>query len=184
MPKFKDADGREWIVEPTLPDLRLVRSELDVNLLDFGNKHLFARLVDDQELLIDILSVILTPQIQAREMSADDFARGLRGDVLDDAIEKFLESLVGFFPRRRRRFLEAALAKTATWMDRQTDHVLTILEGPKMDQILQQGMDEIDREIDRLATSGRPSRNGSPSQDLDPTPVSASASSPGDSMRS
>lgn len=174
MPWFTDADYRTWNVELTLDEIKRVRSQLDVDLLDVGNETLFARLVQDPELIVDVLHVVLGPQCDDQRLDAVAFARGLRGDALDAASQALLEALVDFFPRRRREVLRAALAKTDRWLDATADHARSVIESDRLDTLLEQQIEAMDRQIDQKMNdlrsgSGGPSPNGGHSPASTPT---------------
>lgn len=185
MPKFVDAQGESWPVEITLPDVRRVRTALDLDLLDLSQE-IFSKLLDDPELAIDVLSVVLTPLIRERGLDADGFARRLVGDPLDAATDALLEGLIGFFPSRRRAMLTAALTKTREWMAKTKTHAMETIHSPKMDLVLEQMMKMADAEVDQAlaAISGKLRMSGSPSPPSTSNPESPSENLPAESTPS
>lgn len=176
MPKFTDADGREWLVDLTLPDVRRVKKELDVDLLD-EQRDVYVRLIDSTETLVDVISVLLTDQIKERQLDAVGFAKALRTEaVLDAATEALLEGIVAFSPRRRRAALQSLLKKTQTYMETTGHHAKTLIESDRADKVMTTMLDKMEREFEtRLkeeadSLSGKPLKSGSPSPDSDPTP--------------
>ena len=165
MPKFTDADGREWRVDVTLEEIKQVRADLEIDLLDVGSKELFARLVNDPVLIVDVLYVVLRKEADARSLDAVGFARGLRGDAVDDASRALLEALVAFFPKRRRAVLQAAVTKTNNWMEATANHAVTVIESEKMDRLLTATMEKMTQTIDQQLAelSGSSAPNGPPS---------------------
>lgn len=164
MSKFTDADGRQWSVVLTMVEIKQVRAELEVDLLDVGTQELFARLVNDPVLIVDVLHVVLKQECAARNLDAYGFARGLRGDAVDDASRALLEALIDFFPKRRRAVLQAALKKTDHWMEKTADHAVTLIESDRMDQMLDATLARMDQTIDQqiAALSGGSSLSGRP----------------------
>jgi len=155
---FRDDVNAEWTLELLRPQFRRVQAELQIDLLDIGNQQLWPRLIDDPALLVDLAWVLLREQAESREIDELEFARRLRGDALDRFADLLLEELIDFFPSRRRQMLRAALAKTRTLMARHQEHARTILDSPRLEQLVDLQLErmglEIDQEIDRLTTGG------------------------------
>lgn len=176
MSRFTDADGNDWTVTVTTVEIRQIRDELDIDLLDVGNEKLFARLTDDELLIVDVLHICCREQCQQRELDTIGFVRGLRGDVLDAASDAFLESYAAFFRKSRRSVLQAALTRSRQLMDRTADHAIQTINSERMDQLATAQMQKIDREIDEQirqaqSSSASSSPNGQPSPESPPTPA-------------
>ncbi|MGC1272798.1 MAG: hypothetical protein WBC44_03760 [Planctomycetaceae bacterium] len=174
MQTFFDADSRMWTVDISLAEIRDVKRQLGIDLLDVGNETLFARLVQDPELIVDVLHVVLGSQCDEKGVEAVTFARAMRGNTLDDASRALLESLVDFFPRRRREVLRAALRKTNRWLQTTADHARDVIESDRLDGLLQEQIAAMDREIDQRVNdlrnvSGKPSPSGGPSPAVTPS---------------
>lgn len=148
MPNFTDADGRTWTITVTKVEIDQIRAEIDVDLLDVGNERMFARLVDDDMLVIDVIHICCRDQCQREGVELLDFVRGLRGDVLDEATAAFLESYTAFFRKSRRSVLQAALTRTNQLMDRTAAHAIQTINSEKMDQLATATMQKVDRDID------------------------------------
>ena len=151
--KFKDADGDEWIVLVTVPDLKRVRKEVEIDLLELGGK-VFKRLIDDPALLVDVVSVLLTPDIEKRSLDAEGFARKLRGDALEEATRAVMESLIDFFPKGRRAAMRAALVKTDELLEKTEGHALTLIQSGKLDTLAERAIAEMDQAFEALLTPG------------------------------
>lgn len=105
---FRDVAGRDWILALTVGDLKRLRKDLGVDLLEAARGDLLSRLADDPVLLADVLAVLLAPERDAMGLSADDFRARLRGSVFDDAGACLVRALLDFFPLSQRA---AALGK-------------------------------------------------------------------------
>lgn len=151
--KFNDADGREWTVLVTVPDLRRVRKELGVDLLKMGGD-VFKRLMQEEELLVDVISVLLTPEIEKRGLDAEGFARALRGDALEEATRAVLESLIDFFPKGRRAAMRAALEKTDQLLEKTEGHALTLIRSGKLDSLAERAIAEMDQAFEAALMPG------------------------------
>lgn len=177
MSHFTDADGREWLVQFSTIEARRCKDELDVDLLDVGNERLFESLTNDECLIVDVLHVCCREQCDERGVDPVGFARALRGDVLDAAVEAFLQAYVSFFRRHRRAVLEAALTKTTTFLQRNTEQAIRLINSDKMDQLLTAKLQEMETYFDRqLAKACGPSSpDGPPSPASPPETASPSA---------
>lgn len=151
--KFNDADGQEWTVCISTPDLKRVRKVLGIDLLKLGGE-VFKRLLDETELLVDVVSVLLTPDIEKRGLDAEGFARKLRGDALDGATQAVLESLIDFFPKGRREAMRAALQKTRDLLEKTEGHALTLIQSGKLDSLAERAIAEMDQAFEAALTPG------------------------------
>lgn len=159
MKRFRDSEGREWLVSLTVDTVRRVKGTLDVDLLDLQKDSLLARLVDDPITLCDVLYVICRPEADERGITDEQFGRCLAGDVIDDATTALLEGLVDFFPRRRREVLQKALEKLKHLEDRSIQLALARLDDPELEA-------RIEREF--AAMSGEPSTSSPGSSESAP----------------
>jgi hypothetical protein len=105
---FRDAEGRAWLLALTVGDLKRLRKDLGVDLLDAARGDLLSRLADDPVLLADVLAVLLAPDLAAKDLAPDVFKAALRGPVFDDAGACLVRALLDFFPLSQRA---AALGK-------------------------------------------------------------------------
>ena len=113
MKAFKDNAGRTWQIEITTADIKRVQALVGVHLaIDTLSGDLMDRLADDAFLLCDVIYALCKPQAEAMGVSDEDFGRAIAGDVVADATDALLEELVAFFPKRRRRVVARALAKS------------------------------------------------------------------------
>ncbi len=114
MPTFTDNLGREWTIEITGIEIKLLRKELSVDLLSVFDREtgLLEKLGSDPVLLIDVISVLLTPQIQKRGMDETGFASGLVGDGLQNAIDALVAAIVFFSPPHQQAIIAAMWSET------------------------------------------------------------------------
>jgi len=125
---FTDAKNREWHLTVTIGDSMRLKRELgfDVGkLLEEGNGE-FQKLIQDEWLIIEILAVLLGPQLQSRKMltdsgdgdgskkPTDSFYDGLVGETLDDATAAFLHAVADSLPK-------STIETAATAMDRKIE---------------------------------------------------------------
>jgi len=116
MKSFTDSAGLTWEVTVNVGAVRRVRDLLGVDLMDVAGGDLLDRLADDPVLLVDVLYVLVKPQADAKDVSDEDFGRGMVGGVLDDAASALMKELLGFFPSAQRA---RALGKMARKIEAQ-----------------------------------------------------------------
>ena len=119
---WKDAEGHAYETRITVAEVRDVKTELGINLMDIATGDLLQRISEDVILLCDILYVI--NRSQAKEYGIDDvqFGRNLYGDALEEATRAFMEEMINFFPNQRtRQLLTKAMTKGQERMDKALD---------------------------------------------------------------
>ena len=119
---WKDAEGHAYETKITVAEIRDVKTELGINLMDIATGDLLQKISEDVILLCDILYVI--NRSQAKEYGIDDvqFGRNLYGDALEEATRAFMEEMINFFPHQRtRQMLTKAMTKGQERMDKALD---------------------------------------------------------------
>ena len=113
--------------------VKRVRSLLDVNLLEVVDGKLIERLAADPVLLCDVLYALVKPDADAKQVTDQDFGRGMAGDAIDLATTALLEELVDFFPQGKRRLLQKALAKLKDWEAKALGVAEQKLDSPELE---------------------------------------------------
>ena len=119
---WKDAEGHAYETKITVAEIRDVKTELGINLMDIATGDLLQKISEDVILLCDILYVV--NRSQAKEYGIDDvqFGRNLYGDALEEATRAFVEEMINFFPSQRtRQLLTKAMTKGQERMDKALD---------------------------------------------------------------
>lgn len=119
---WKDAEGHAYETKITVAEIRDVKTELGINLMDIATGDLLQKISEDVILLCDILYII--NRSQAKEYGIDDvqFGRNLYGDALEDATHALMEEMINFFPSQRtRQLLTKAMTKGQERMDKALD---------------------------------------------------------------
>lgn len=114
MSTFKDALGRDWSFSITVLEVKRLREAKQVDLLDaisHKSEQLFSALSSDPILLVDVMSILLTDQILARNLDERDFALGLVGEGLENAAEALMKELANFSGPHRGKLILAAWNK-------------------------------------------------------------------------
>jgi len=140
MASFTDNAGRTWTVRIDVGAVKAVRDALDVDLMDVVEGKLLEQLATDPVLLVDVLYVLCREQAEAQSVTDADFGRAIAGDVIDTAVDAFLEALVGFFPSRRRQLLAKARDKYRALETMILDEAERRLDSDELEQRLRQEM--------------------------------------------
>ena len=109
MSSFKDALGREWSFSITVIEVKRLRELIQVDLLDFASEkadQMFNRLATDPVLLVDLMSILLTDQIQDRGLDE-------RLSVAGGAVQDSIAAITSLTQVRAR--LERPRSQTNSW---------------------------------------------------------------------
>lgn len=105
MRTFTDNAGRTWTVQINVAAIKRVRGLAGMDLyklVDDGFQSL-AKLVSDPVQLADVLFCLVKDEADARQITDEEFGRGLAGDAITLAADAFVEELIDFFPDARTR---------------------------------------------------------------------------------
>lgn len=105
MAKFTDASGRDWDLQLTVDSIRRVRGDLGFDLAKLFTPERLGELGDDVVLQVDVLAALTVDQRTQRGVSNQDFAAGMRGQPLEDAMNALTEAAVDFLPRSRAQVM-------------------------------------------------------------------------------
>jgi hypothetical protein len=105
MKTFTDNAGRTWTVQVNVAAIKRVRGLVGIDLyklVDDGFQSL-AKLVSDPVQLADVLYCLVKDEADAKQVTDEEFGRGLAGDAIMLAADAFVEELIDFFPDARAR---------------------------------------------------------------------------------
>lgn len=113
MHQFKDSSNRPWALSVNISSVKRVRSMLGVDLLaiNVGEPPLVMQLDTDPVLLVDVLYVLLKPDLDSAGISDEQFGAALGGDAFDAAREAFWSELTDFFRGLRRAEMVSLIVK-------------------------------------------------------------------------
>lgn len=136
--RFTDAYGRSWLIEITVLEIKMLRAELAINLLGLVEResNLIGRWAQDPILLVDTISLLLTPQIRDRNLSGDEFARGLKGGFLGAANDALIEAIAVFFGDPKGSLIRAAWKKSKAMEQLGAAQAMQALDSDRIDQAL------------------------------------------------
>lgn len=138
MKTFADNAARTWAITVNVAAVKRCRDLLGINLLEIADQKgkLLERIIEDPCILCDILFVLVKPEADARNVTDEEFGRGLGGDVLDAATDALLGEIADFFPSGRREILRRILSKVKMIQQKTEKLALVKLSDPKLDEML------------------------------------------------
>jgi len=153
MPKFKDRNGRDWTLDPTVAAAKRIKDLAGFELLDPDLARTIGRLAADPVLLVDVLYAWVQPQAETRDVTDIDFGEAIAGDTIDHATDALLSALPDFFPgQQNRKNLATLAAKTTNAIQAAENLAAEKLADPRVDQVIQQELAKEAQAIDdRLA---------------------------------
>jgi len=151
---FTDANGRSWSLAVDLPNRDRVLADTQFDLFEAIDQDQLAKLSRPQ-VLIPVLFSLSRPDAEAAKITPEQFARAMIGDVLEEASEALLGALTDFFPSRRRKPLQALLAKSKEASDRQAEILMQRVSDLNVSDLMAGLSNDV-------ATSSPPSSASSP----------------------
>jgi hypothetical protein len=121
MQSFKDSENREWVLSINLATAEALE-KIEFHIESALDGSLFKEL-GDHRFLFKALWVLVEPQAQKKEVTREQFAAAIAGDVLRLASDAMVGAITDFFPHPGQRntirtlwqkgisFLDAEMAK-------------------------------------------------------------------------
>ncbi len=105
---FKDNKNRKWEIEVNIFTVKLVKDLLGVNIVDLKDDETMSKIKNDMIFIIDVIFVLCKEQADKLGISDEEFAKGLMGDPLENAVSAFIEAWTDFFPEATRKRMKAS----------------------------------------------------------------------------
>ncbi len=134
---FKDSLDRNWnLVIDYESILRLRSGSLAIDLLDVAaeNNSLLQRLASDDILLVATIYALLEPEIKNRGLSEKEFAAGLTGNGLENALDALIEGIANFSRPQRGAMLRKVWSKLKSSESLLSRQASEMLDNPEIDQ--------------------------------------------------
>lgn len=138
MQAFKDLEGRTWDVNITIAAVRRVKRMVEIDLLDTGGT--IEALMHDVPRLCDVLFAVLKPQADTLGVSDEQFGESLAGDVIDAAVNAFLNAWVSFSPPAQRAVLTRAVDSARRVSEKLRKAAETVLDETDLDALTEAEM--------------------------------------------
>ena len=167
MPAFKDLQNREWRVDLTVAGLKRVAEQTDFDLLNLLDDQLkgLAELYDKPIKLVQVVYAICEPQIEAADMTPEEFGELFAGPVLQAAADAVVEATAAFFQSPKQgQILRAMVQKVKTGADYHLTSVAEQLDALNDEEI----RNSVDRSLNRRKPSNDEQTNGLSSSATEP----------------
>lgn len=123
MAKFTTSKGLEVKVKITIPVIKAVRDELDINL---GKIDTFLEVLDDVAKFVDVLYLASKKHLP-KKMTPEQFGEALVGDDLTEAWECFQRAYLDFCPSHQRKTAKLLMARIKQLAEELNDGVCSKL---------------------------------------------------------
>lgn len=109
MAKFKDSEGREWLLTINVPVMKRVQDRTGFHLGKLFNDDckILQEITGDVITFGSVLYAMVEPQAKAANVSEDAFLESLSADAIDAAGDALLEAVQDFSPSRTRPLIAA-----------------------------------------------------------------------------
>jgi hypothetical protein len=168
MHSFTDKKGRTWSFDIDYGTVLRCKREMKVDLLSLvedGCRPL-AALGGDIARLVDLVWWLVRDQNAALNLDREglDFAEGLGGDVLGQARDAFVQSVLDFFPDpERRKALGVVVQKNRELMGAVAAQGVAMLEAVDLQAEAKEVLQRAREKASAPSTSGTPSTTPAPS---------------------
>ena len=167
MKSFTDRQGRSWTIEINYTSLRRVHALTGINLTRIVDpqSNMMEQLTGDPFVLFDCLVAILQPQLDEKDVTAEQFGEALDEESGDKASMALIEAIIDFFPEGKRMLLRRALTKVLTAAERRQlatlDKALQAVESPEFYQAIETALDEASRSTSGSSATNSPASSAS-----------------------
>jgi len=174
MHEFADVKGEKWEVRITAGTIKRVSDLMDgVDLGQplVGDPPFLTRFDTEIPFKANVLYAVLRPQCEARDITDEQFAELLEGEVLYEASVAFWEELADFFQSLQRTEVVKAIRRQMEIVRRGVEMMTEKIEGPAFDGAITRKLKEVSDQIDaELAELGDSAVSTPPSPDVIPSP--------------
>lgn len=147
---FTDSKQRNWTLTIDYPAiLRLRNSDLQIDLLQMvehesdPRNSVINRLASDDMLLIDVICELLEPEITRRGIDAADFAAGMCGNGLENALDALIEGVANFSRPRKGELIRKMWSKSKSLESSATTRAVSILDSNQLDDLMHAKLDTL-----------------------------------------
>lgn len=158
--EFKDACGRGWLVFVGVAQLRKVREQTGFDGAGLLLGETFKQL-GDPILLVDVLYCLLESQINAKQLTPDQFAEGFVGDVLEQALDALVQAVADFLPSTQRAAINVLWGQRMAAMDLVSQNINSLVQDKSgsLSRSLRASPDSVQKTGRSAKSSKRPKQN-------------------------
>ena len=148
--QFKDSKGLIWTLNINIGHYLAMKSKLGIDISESFNSedNWMTKLAshDKIELLLSMIDILLESDRDAKGVSIDQMYEGMNGDVLADATNALIESIILFSPAHKQKALRLIVDSVNVGMER------AVLMVEKEEKELREKMiPMIDAELQKLS---------------------------------
>lgn len=137
-PRFKDAKGREWAINPTLGRFDTILEHTGVDLIPDGNDvSAVVSLRASERKLCDVLWWAIQPLAAAKSIDRADFNDSLNGDVLTAGWGAIIDAIVFFTPAQRRAEVRAVIDLQLETGTREIEAMIALMQSEETKDSIQ-----------------------------------------------
>ena len=122
MSKFKDNEGREYVLSLNVAAVKKIKEKTGVDLINLDS---MPGQLSDVYKLFDVLWMLIEGQ---NDVTPEEFGAAMAGDSIEAATDALLQMVVDFFPGRRREVLNTCLEKAKVLNETMLDHAAAQVE--------------------------------------------------------
>jgi hypothetical protein len=150
MAGFRDKNGVEWQVEPTVTTCRRLRDRVK-NAIDVLDPQSLAKAFDHPFDRFDMLWAFCESQALARNITVDEFDVAIATEEASAEANRALrKSLTDFFLRMGMESLAAVITETVAARERLDRLAVTKIKGDRRKQLFEKAVAKADAEMDGL----------------------------------
>lgn len=150
LPCFKDADGREWRLTPSLGFFDSIQEATGVDLIPDGNDvSAVMALPMNRRKLSDVLWASVQAKATSGGVTREQFRDAINGDVLTDGWGALLDAIVFFTPTSNRAEVQAAIDVQLAAMERGVDAVVATLRSEETEAAISEALNKVTEEMRR-----------------------------------
>ena len=158
MPSFKDQDARDWELPLDALAILKIREDCDPRFMlgdESEEDNTCLRLEDDPILLCRVLYLLCDKQRADRSVSEADFYLKVLGDgdTIQAAGEAMVATIINFIQPRKRKWIEAVVAKQKAVEDLVIAKALAKMDNPELISRMEKAIDmQMDAAIEKSLT--------------------------------
>ncbi len=173
MSQFNDNQQRPWNLDLDAPTIEMVRAATcrkdgckhdpyvapcdGIDLADLHGKAI-DRLANDPVLLVRVLTLLVSDQLQSTNITATSFGKSIAGPALERATDAMLESIADFFHGKRAAMVRAMAAKSKAVVELGAAKVIAKVDDPRLEKRILEAMDEgmekaLQKQLTRVASA-------------------------------
>lgn len=167
MQTFTDAKGQNWTIDVNFTSLKRVKAATGIDLTKLVNpkSDVIGTLTGDLFVLFDCLVALVQPQLDAKELTAEQFGESLDEGAAESAVVALIAAVIDFFPEGKRMLLKRAFAKVTTAAQRRQtsaiDQALKAVESVQFERTIEHALERASRSTSGSLATNSPASSAS-----------------------